>query len=268
MIKPLAVLVFVILSGAKIFSQSDKSDRIIERAFNNRIGIEVGYDQGYLKDQIFSLLNYSQGGILVGLNYLYYKPNGNYRVQSKFSFGSGNLKTNVSDFFESTYIAANFQLDYLRKLSFIKKERLCIYVGAQYRTQVNYFDWNDLSTFSYLATHGIAIKALGTYQLSTRSNIQSSVSIPFFQSLVRPPYNGIDEFVIANTNNLSKILFTGNASSFNKYLSVNWHSSFRFDISKRFELMVSYSMLYQRVFDDQKFIQLKNQFTIGTNFKF
>jgi hypothetical protein len=240
----------------------------LERSFNNRIGIEVGYDQGYLKDQIFSILNYSQGGILVGLNYLYYKPNGNYRIQSKFSFGSGNLKTDVSDFFQSTYIAANFQLDYLRKLPFVKKERLCMYIGAQYRTQLNYFDWDDLSTFSYLATHGLAIKALGTYQLSTRSNIQSSISIPIFQSLVRPPYNGIDEFVIANTNNVSKILFTGNASSFNKYLAVNWQTNFRFDISKRFELMVNYNMLYQRVFDDQKFIQLNNQFTIGTNFKF
>jgi hypothetical protein len=268
MIRSLSVLVFVMITMGKVFSQSDLPDTTLERTFNSRIGIEVGYDQGYLKDQIFSFLNYSQIGIVVGLNYLYYKPNGNYRIQSSFSFGLGNLKTEVSDFFESSYIMANFQLDYLRKLPFIKKERLCIYIGPEYRTQLNYLDWDDLSTFSYLATHGIAIKALGTYQLSTRSNIQSSISIPFFQSLVRPPYNGIDEFVIANTNNVSNILFTGKASSFNKYLGVNWQTNLRFDISKRFELMVNYYMLYQRVFDDQKFIQLNNQFTIGTNFKF
>ncbi|MFM2269566.1 MAG: hypothetical protein RL757_3007 [Bacteroidota bacterium] len=276
MIRCFALLIALSVVTEKGFSQTETREIPTEKSRNNSIGIELATNQGIFKDQVFSLLNYSQSGKIIGLNYLRYKPTGKNRIEANFNFGSSKLTTRNSDYFTSNSILGNLRFSYLQHLRFFPpsgglrgdSEKLRVYVGGEYQTQVQYFDWKDLSTFSYLATHGIAVKALATYQLNEKARVETAVTIPLFQSLVRPPYNGIDEFVIANSDNYPKIMLTGDLSTVNKYAALDWQNKFYYQFSKRFDAVVSYNLRYQKVFDEQKFIQLNHQLSLGLNFKF
>ncbi len=247
----------------KVYSQNDTT-----KARKNHIGVFGGYNQGFLKDQIFSNLNYTENGFLVGLHYRHLKPNGKNLIEVNVSYSSGKLKTNNIEYFTSSYILANVNLAYLRKLPNHKNQNISSYLGVRYKTQIQYLDWNNQTSFSFIATHGLSIQTNIFYKIKPKHNIETALSIPVFQVLVRPPYNGIDNFITSNQDNTFKLIFTGKPTSLNKYFAINWETNYKYEISKRFDLKLSYTLNYERVFETHKFIQLQNQISIGINFKF
>lgn len=249
--------------STNIFAQNDTT-----KTRKNQIGVFGGYNQGFLKDQIFSNLNYTENGYLIGLHHRHNKPNGKNLIETNLTFSSGKLKTNYSDFFTSSYIWANINLAYLRKLTTLKNKNINIYLGAKYKTQIQYLDWNNQTSFSFLATHGLSLQTVIFYDIKPKHSIETALSIPIFQVLVRPPYNGIDNFITTNQDKTVKLIFTGKPTTINKYFAINWTANYHYDINKRFELKLGYTFNYERVFDTHKFIQLQNQITTGFNFKF
>jgi hypothetical protein len=260
-----AGIIFTILLCVTISVYSQKDTM---KTMKDQIGIRGGFNQGFLKDQIFSNLNYTENGFLVILDYRHLKPNGNNLIESNVFFSSGKLKTNNIDFFTSSYIMANIKLAYLRKLHSHKNNKFASHLGIKYKTQIQYLDWNNQTSFSFIATHGLSIQTNIFYKIKPKHNIETALSIPVFQVLVRPPYNGIDNFITDNQNNTFKLIFTGKPTSLNKYFAINWETNFKYEISKRFELKLGYTLNYERVFETHKFTQLQNQITTGINFKF
>lgn len=240
-----------------------------EKSINNRIGIEFGYNQGYFKDLLFSPLNYTQGGFITGLHYTHQSPKDKHIIEFNAQYSSGNFKVENLANFTAPYLFGKFQLGYLHKLPVFKPENLKLYLGGEYQTQIHYLNWlGPQNAASWLGTHGIRIKALVSYQIHKKHQLQTTLSLPLFQSLVRPPYNVRDEFVDENQSNLLALIFRGKPASVNKYFAIDWETTYRFIISKRFDLMVTYNMIYQRVFDIHHLIQFQNQFKIGAAFKF
>jgi hypothetical protein len=256
--KTLIIIIAIVLFSNNILAQHKK----------NYIGFNIGYNQGYLKDEVFSPLNYSEGGKLFGLMYKRQNPTKKYVFETNILFGTGKLKTVASDFFKSGYLLAFVDLSYLKKISTIKAKNLSFYIGGQYQSQLQYLDWKSRETFSFTATHGINIRTLANYTINKKSTIQSSVAIPIFQILVRPPYNGINEFISANEDNTIKLITTGKTTTLNKYFAINWQTMYNYNFSKRFGLCAAYTMRYQRVSDFHKLKNLHNQFTTGVNFIF
>ena len=261
--KLIPILTLLLCLAVNVYSQSDTT-----KTRKNHIGVLGGYNQGFLKDQIFSNLNYTEDGYLVGLHYRHLKPNGKNLIEANLSFSSGKMKTNYADFFTSSYILANINLAYLRTLPNLKNKKMSIYLGAKYKTQIQYLDWNNQTSFSFLATHGLSLQTVILYDIKPKHSVETGLSIPFFQLLVRPPYNGIDNFITSNQDNTVKLIFTGKPTTINKYFGINWTSNYKYEINKRFELQLGYIFNYERVFDTHKFIQLQNQITTGVNFKF
>ena len=245
------------------FSQNDTI-----KTRKNQIGICAGYSQGFLKDPIFSNLNYTENGYLVDLHFRHFTSNYNNLIEANVNFSSGKLKTNNIDFFTSSYILANVNLAYLRKLPNHKSQYFSSYLGVNYKTRVQYLDWNNQTAFSFIATHGLSVQTNLFYNIKTKHSIETALSIPVFQVLVRPPYNGIDNFITDNQDNTFKLIFTGKPTSLNKYFAINWGTNYKYAISEQFELKLGYTLNYERVFETQEFIQLQNQIMTGINFKF
>jgi hypothetical protein len=247
----------------RVYSQNNTT-----KTRKNQIGIFGGYNQGFLKDQIFSNLNYTENGYLVGLHYRRFNPNGDNLIESNVNFSSGKLKTNNIDFFTGSYILAKVNLAYLRKLPNHKNQIFSSYLGVNYKTQIQYLDWNNQTSFSFIATHGLSIQTYLFYKIKTKHSIETALSIPVFQVLVRPPYNGIDNFITDNQDNTFKLIFTGKPTSLNKYVAVNWETNYKYEISNRFELNLGYTLNFEKVLETHNFIQLQNQIKAGINFKF
>ena len=260
-----AGIIFTILLCLTISVYSQKDTM---KTMKDQIGIRGGFNQGFLKDQIFSNLNYTENGYLVDLQYSNYTPNRNNLIEANVNFSSGKLKTNNIDFFTSSYILANVNLVYLRKLPNHKSQYFSSYLGVNYKTRVQYLDWNNQTAFSFIATHGLSVQTNLFYNIKPKHSIESALSIPVFQVLVRPPYNGIDNFITDNQDNTFKLIFTGKPTSLNKYFAINWGTHYKYAISEQFELKLGYTLNYERVFETQEFIQLQNQIMAGINFKF
>ena len=70
--KGLLILIILVFKIMNAFSQNDTI-----KTRKNKIGICAGYSQGFLKDPIFSNLNYIENGYLVDLQYSNHTPNRN-----------------------------------------------------------------------------------------------------------------------------------------------------------------------------------------------
>ncbi len=247
--------------GNQGFSQDSAT-----KSYNNSIGFRVGYDQGYLKDLNFSPLNYNEGGLLYALNYTNQSPNEKGIFNVAFEFSSPQLKAKTSGYLTSYLTMANLEIAYVRRVT--TKEKLSLYLGGQYSSYLQIADWQDFESFSFLASHGIGIKGLLSYNLDSKHRFSSSLFIPVFQFLARPPYNGIDEEVIENQDNIEKIIFNAKPTSFNQYLAFDWRINYLFSLSKRFDLSATYLLRYQNLSEINKVIHLQNQLSVGLNVNF
>lgn len=233
----------------------------------NQIGFDLGFNQGFLKDLNFSPLNYQEGGLLYSLDYVRKQSKGKGILSIDADFSFGKLQTAASESFISEQTLFNLELSYLRKIN-LENQNWQFYLGGQYNSYLQILDWNDFDSFSFLATHGIGLKGFTAYKINDKNSIQSTFFLPLIQNLVRPPYNGIDEYIIENQDNILKILTHGKPAVFNKYIAFDWKVNYIYVLNSRLNLRISYLLRYQNVNEINKFIQLQNQFTTGLLLKF
>jgi hypothetical protein len=255
------IIIAFLISATSLFAQTEKT-------FNNNLSLDLGYNQGYMKDLNFSPLNYTQGGKLLGLNYQKNGANGKNRIESGLHLSAGKLNTAASDYFKTSYILATFDASFLRKIHASDDAKLTYFVGGEYKSSIQYMAWKGTEAISFIATHGIAIKGLVTYKLSEKQQLESSLAIPIVQNLVRPPYNTIDQFISENSDDFIKIATTGTPSSLGKYQEITWKTQYKLDLSRHFALNLTYAMQLQHVSDIHSFTQLNNQFLTSFTFKF
>lgn len=235
--------------------------------FKNKIGIQLGYNQGYLKDLNFSVLNYQEGGVMYSLQYSRQQPNGKSIFNVDGDFSLGKLKTSASDDLTSSITMSNLEISYVRLLS-PKEQTTRFYLGGQYNTYLQILDWNNLESFSFLVTHGVGVKGLLAYNFNPKHQFTTTLFIPIFQNLVRPPYNGIDETVLENQDNTVKLIFLGKPSSFNTYVAFDWTFNYAYSLSNKFALTATYLVRYQQVIEINRTKHLQNQLTVGMDYKF
>jgi hypothetical protein len=259
--KNACILIFLSLFTAQLIAQT-------ETTFKNTIALDFGYNQGVVKDLIFSPLNYTQGGKIMGLNYQKNSTNEKNKIEAGLHLSTGKLNTDASDYFKASYLLATFDASFLRKIHASNDAKLSYFVGGEYKTSFQLSSWKSLEIFSFIATHGFAIKGLVAYKLNEKQQLESSLAIPIMQNLVRPPYNGNDEFVTDNQDNFIKLATTGKFTTLNKYQALMWKTQYKYDFSRCFALNLTYLMNLQHVTDTHSFTQLNNQFLTSLTFKF
>ena len=98
--------------------------------------------------------------------------------------------------------------------------------------------------------------------------IRASLSIPVFQSLARPPYNGIDEFIIENQDKPADIIFSGTPTSFNDFIAFEFCVDYTYKLTKRIDWHTNYTLYTQQVMESNRFKSLSNTITTGVAIKF
>lgn len=259
---------FILLNLLFLISISIKAQNSYEEEdLRNQIAIAIGFNQGFVKDLNFSVLNYRENGSSYSLEYNRKQRNDRGIWIFNADVSLGKIKTKATDFFTSNTTMVNLEVSYLRKVK-LEKSKWQMFVGGQYNSYLQILDWNDLESFSFLATHGIGPKVLVNFKLNYRNRFRTSFFIPLFQNLVRPPYNGIDESIIENQDNTLKLIVSGKPAFLNKYFAFDWKLNYIYVLTRKFDLKFSYLLRYQNVNEINKFIHLQNQVTTGLNFKY
>lgn len=257
----------IVLGCNATWAQQD-SVASITKITSNQIGFEIGFIKGYFKDLNFSPFNYKESGTLFSLNYIRQKPEGWHRLTADVDFASGGMTSKASDLFNTRHTLGNVEFSFLWRLRQPKNKNLAFFLGPQYNTFIQYVDWNDQESWSYLATHGLNIKGFASYKASNRKRFEMSISIPVVQLFVRPPYNGYDLFIQENSENIFKIAFRGELASFNQYIAVDWKTVYRYAASNHLDFVFGYLFRYQGVSGYNKVRHFQNQLSMGFAIKF
>lgn len=236
----------------------------LEKISKNQIEIDIGYQSNYLKDINFSPLNQSGGGLATAVKYQRITKN---IFGVKIQFSPGNIKSGSNNEFTTSFIHANFELEYLFKLS-PEDKAFHFFLGPVYNTRVFYLDWYDLDAFSFVATHGIGIKGLVSRKIKEKHLIKATLSIPVFQFLARPPYNGIDEFIIENQDSPARIIFNGTPSSFNRYIALEFCVDYKYKLTKQIDWFINYTLYSQKVTEPNLFKSFSNTIKTGIAINF
>ena len=231
----------------------------LENRSKNQIEISFGYQSNVLKDANFSPLNQHGGGFATLLKY---KRRSKNIFGANFQFSPGQFNSGPSNAFSSTYIHANLEIEYLFKLT-QKTDTYHFFIGPAYNTNVLYLDWYNLDAFSYTATHGIDIKGLVSKRINKKQFIQATLSVPVFQFLARPPYNGIDENIIENQDNPAKIIFSGTPSSFNSFIALEFGVTYKYKLRQHLDWCLNYALFSQKVNAPNRFKSLSNTLSTG-----
>tara|TARA_R110000868_G_scaffold372453_2_gene636288 strand:- start:458 stop:1234 length:777 start_codon:yes stop_codon:yes gene_type:complete len=236
----------------------------LDKKSKNQIEIGFGHQSSYLKDKNFSPLNQKGGGLATRIKYQRISKN---IFGANLQISSGNIYSGPSNGFTTSFINVNLGLEYLFRLS-PQEQSFQFFIGPVYNSRVLYLDWYDQDAFSYVASHGVGLKGLISKRINDKHMIRASLSIPVFQSLARPPYNGIDEFIIENQDKPADIIFSGTPTSFNDFIAFEFCVDYTYKLTKRIDWHTNYTLYTQQVMESNRFKSLSNTITTGVAIKF
>jgi hypothetical protein len=273
--------------GVLIFGNAfSQTDSLLNKK-KNEVGIEVGYNRGNLEDRYFTYWKYSKSGVLIGLNINHRNRSGKNIVEGSINYSSGKLIADAfinrfvsgktilepTTYFNTTYNLANIRFSYLTKLFKARNNKFSNYLGVEYQTEGQYLAPYSKNEFGYIATHGIALKGLVTYNLNVKHSIRSTLSIPVFQVLDRPLqyedyFEKLSQYEAAKKDKMMELLFTGKPTTVNTYFAFNSQTTYKYSLTNRLDLNLKYSLLYQHISGIREFNELQNQIVVGTNVRY
>ncbi|MEM6697439.1 MAG: hypothetical protein AAF806_27150 [Bacteroidota bacterium] len=235
----------------------------------HELTLTIGLHQSWMKDSNFSPLNYKGKGTLYGLEYRLNDKANKGVFLAGLNFGTGKYSTDIADVLDTDFILGDFSLGYLRRTSKSTMRTPSFAFGGRYHFHINYLDWQEQEAFSFLANHGFEFATSVDYRLDEKQRFQAQLSLPLFSYTVRPPYNGSDEELVQNNdNNPVKLLFDGYWSTFNRLFVYDLELRYDYKISDAFSLNLIYLNRYQSITNLHKFVQMQNQFRVGTSLQF
>lgn len=230
----------------------------------NCFGIGIGYHIDAVKDTNLSPLQ--QKGTSFGYSIFYEKHSENI-LKVAVSYYDAVLKSARSNRIETSFYNGQVGITYLKGLTSIQQNTK-LYLGGAYQLNVLYIDWNEQDAFSYLSVNGFSVSAAVSRQFTSRSYLESSVSIPIFQWVSRPPYNGLDEEIIENQDEPLKIVLQGEFASFKEYKSLSWNVNYSYEIFPHFNCKVAYDFKIQKVSKTHTFTSLSNNISTSILYTF
>ncbi|WP_323756525.1 hypothetical protein [Roseivirga sp.] len=253
-----SVSIVILISFLKIsaFAQEQESLPM------NYLGIGVGYSFDRIKDVNFSPLQQHGSSLFYSI---FYERHAENTLKISIKYSDTILKSGRSNRFKSSTYNPSVSVTYLKNLS--PEQSSNLYIGGTYELNILYMDWNGQDAFSYLSTNGLSVSAAISKQLTSEKNLESTISIPVIQFLSRPPYNGIDEYIIENQDDPLKIIFNSDLVSFKDYKSIRWNINYNHEISNRLNWKVDYDLNIQKVEKAPTFTSLSNRISTSLLYK-
>jgi hypothetical protein len=260
--KIILTITFLLCSILTLLAQ-DIEGKVIKE---NIIQLQIGLEKGYFKDLNFSPLNYSSRGLAINLGYQRFFKNDD-RFFFSSDFQSGELNTAVSDFNTSDHYNLNLEIGYLKNIP-NNTSKIKILIGGQFHSYIDVVFYEGSEAVTFYGLHSLDLTGRISWDISTRHALFSTISLPVFGLLVRPPWTGWDKYIVDHQNNPLPVFFRGNWTSLNDFFAFNWDIQYQYAITPRWDLTAQYQFRYYRTEELKTAIIPSNQFTIGTNFKF
>lgn len=228
------------------------------------LSIGVGLNQGYFQDDNFSPLNHGVFGVRGNLGYLRTSADQKHLFRAELDYAHSSLSADGVEYLapSTTVYGANLKLGYLTQVA-APSDRTKIYAGATFQSDLNMTIFSGLSSFTFLFDHGIDLSARVDHQLADRHHLSSTLDVPVFSLLVRPPYNGFDKTLIENQEHIFRLLTDGSAASFGTYQAADWSTTYRYDLNERVDLTATYQLSYQRATPIYPVTYFQNQLSLG-----
>ncbi len=160
----------------------------------NSLHLQFGSGLGYLKDLNYSPLNYSSSGWVVNSGYQRYLKNDN-RLFFSADFQFGELNTVVSEFNTSDHYNINLELGFLKNIP-INSSKIKIFLGGQYHTYIDIVFYKGTKAITFYVLHSLDLTGGICWDISSKHALSSTISLPVFGLLVRPPWTGWDKYII------------------------------------------------------------------------
>lgn len=233
---------------------------------SNRIGLELGWNQAWFRDLNFSPLNYSAGGVDIGINYQHTTTN-QHQIFANIGFSPTSLKARPTDFFDSDRYLANLKIGYLRKIPALGTP-FTLRAGLQYQSYVDVLFYDGVESVTFFVLHGFDLTGSLSYDINSRHKLSTTLSIPVFGQLVRPPYSGWDKFIVEAQDSPAGIFFRGKWTSLQDYFGLNWDLQYQYQASPRWDLTANYGFSYYRSDEPATVTSVNTKLSLGANFNF
>jgi len=254
---PLLLLSILTLTAQGV---KDKASR------KNIVHLQFGLERGYFKDLNYSPLNYSSIGLVVNSGFGRYLKNDN-RLFFSANFQFGELNTAVSEFNTSGHYNINLELGFLKNIP-INSSEIKFLLGGQYHTYFDIVFYKGTKAITFYGLHSLDLIGSIYWDIYARHSVSSTLSLPVFGLLIRPPWTGWDKYIIEHEDNRVPLFFRGKWTSLNDFFALNWNIQYQYSIGQRWNVSAKYQFRYYRTEKLYKAIIPSNQFTIGTSFIF
>jgi hypothetical protein len=232
----------------------------------NHLGLSIGGTLGYFRDLNYAPLNYRQGGTILSAHYTRYRKNGQI-IAATVDYTTGRMTTDASSYFTTPFIQGNVGVAVLFPININKQFKT--HLGPSLNSFFEYMQWGDeMDSWNYLMVHGLSIKGVAEFEVTRRKKFISSVMIPLLNDLVRPPYNGFDEYIVQHQEEILRVAFRGTPATFSKYIALDWTIKYYYSLSTRIVFQAGYVFRYQHVFGSNRLTQFQNQFSSGFDITF
>ena len=179
----------------------------------------------------------------------------------------GELNTAVSEFNTSDHYNINLELGFLKNIP-VNSSEIKLWLGGQYHSYFDIVFYEETEAITFYGLHSLDLTGSISWDISSKHALSSTISLPVFGLLVRPPWTGWDKYIIEHEENRFPLFFRGKWTSLNDFFAVNLNIQYHFAIGPRWDLTAKYLFRYYRTDELKTAIIPSNQFTIGTSFSF
>lgn len=232
----------------------------------NHIGLQLGFNTVFYKDSNYSPLNYDGNGLSLNLDYQNQKENFGNIFSVKMGGSINTIHSVASDYFETDQYNIILHFNYLIRTN-KGNSAFQFYIGPAIKHDLNFLWFSKLSApaLSFMSATQLDLKVQAGLNIGKRHRLQASIAAPLFASVVRPPYNAINEAV---GEDVFAYLIQWQPVSWDKYQAVEFHLDYALGLSKGLDFTIGYSLLVQKM-DKLHHLEYANQqLKTGLNFKF
>jgi len=196
--KSCTIFCFAFLFCITLLSQDNSNNKSL-------LNIKLGLSQESVKDIVFSDLKFH--GIVPSFGIAFEKEKANTHL-SIFANGKYGKIDYDNKYFKSDFIDMNLGFKYAKVLP--NKFLSDLYLGTVINAGLNILDYDGYENGSWMSGYSLGFFARKKFSFGEKQNLVAELHYPVIALLSRPQYAGRDEFVFANTDKISKILFTRN----------------------------------------------------------